>query len=604
LWPATNPFDDGAVADTRTRPDRQWYRLAAGGIATGYLLATVLVIVEDRPAVVGYATATATAAVVALTAAAGLVAAVMLGAGQPTGPVGALLLLVCAWLAPIWVGWSGGPPPARSASMLALPFLVPCLLHVALAAPAGRLTGRARLLVGAGYVAAAAASAVRAASYDPFQDPHCWNNCTVNLFLVRAEPAAARAVDVLWLVASIGLGLLAAALVVARLARATRAGRRTYAIVLVPAAVAALTEAAYAVLLLHDPAEDPARPWFAAAYLVRGTALILLAAGVAAVAVLGRRRRAALSRLAQDLGVAPAPGALRAALARSLGDPDLNLAYWLSASGRFVDPDGRTVDPPSPGHATTEIRRAGDLIAVLRHDRAVDPAAHLSELVGSAARLAIDNERLRAALLAQVDELSSSRRRLVAAADAARRGLERDLHDGAQQHLLAVVYELRLARQSAGDDLAAALDGALETAGTALRELRDLAHGIFPAVLEEGGLEPALWTLVDQAAVPVELSEVPAERLPAPVERAAYLVVAGAVDAAAAASGPSDPGRLDVRLQIRADRLDVDVAGPPAGAYLHVADRVGALGGRLTSTPDRLHAEIPLPRDGDPTPPR
>jgi signal transduction histidine kinase len=374
-----------------------------------------------------------------------------------------------------------------------------------------------------------------------------------------------RTADVLWLATSAGLGLLAVALAAARVGRATRAGRLTYAMVLAPCALAAAAEAGYAALLLRDPAEDPADPRFAAAYLARGAALILLAAGVAAAALLGRRRRAALSRLAQDLGTAPPPGALRLALARSLGDPGLDLAYWLPASGRFVDPTGRPVDRPSPGHATTEIRR-GQLIAVVRHDRALDPAADLSELVGSAARLAIDNERLRAAQLAQLDELSASRRRLVAAADAARRGLERDLHDGAQQHLLAVVYELRLARSAADGDLAATLDAAVDMVAVALHELRDLAHGIFPAVLEEGGLVPALWTLADEAAVPVELSEVPQERLPAPVERAAYLVISGAIDAATAASGPDDPARrLDARLRVRAAHLDVDVAGPPSG---------------------------------------
>ena len=556
-------------------------------VTAGYVLATVLVVVGNRPAVVGYATTTTAAALVSLAAAAGLVGAAALGGRQPAGP---LVLMVCAWLAPIWVGWSGGPPLARTVAMLAPPLLVPCLLHVALAAPGGRLTGRARWLAGAAYLTAAAASLALAATYAPFQDPHCWNNCTVNEFLVRADPAVARAAGVLWLVASAGLGLLAAAIAIARLARATPAGRRRRAVVLAPAAVAALADTAYAVLLLRDPAEDPTRPAFETAYLARGVALILLAAGVAGAALRERQRRAALSRLVQDLGAAPPPGALRAALARSLGDPDLTLTYWLPESGRFVDPDGRSAEP-APGRTATEIRRAGDLIAVLGQDRAAEPAADISELVGSAARLAIDNERLRAALLAQVDELSASRRRLVAAADAARRGLERDLHDGAQQHLLAVVYELRLARQDARGSLAASLDGALETVGAALGDLRDLAHGIFPAVLEEGGLEPALWTLADQATVPVALSDLPEERLPAPVERAAYLVVSGAVDATAT-------GRLDVRLRVQADRLDVDVAGAPAGAYLEVADRVGALGGRLASTPERLHAEIPLGDSG------
>ncbi len=152
--------------------------------------------------------------------------------------------------------------------------------------------------------------------------------------------------------------------------------------------------------------------------------------------------------------------------------------------------------------------------------------------VGGAAALALENERLTAELRATVSELRASRARIVESADAARRKIERDLHDGAQQRLVALALSLRLARARVDGDPAAAgelLDGAAQNLEEAIRELRELARGIHPAVLTDRGLGSALEALAQRMPLPIEIAAVPDERLPAPVEAAAYFVVAEAI---------------------------------------------------------------------------
>ena len=176
-------------------------------------------------------------------------------------------------------------------------------------------------------------------------------------------------------------------------------------------------------------------------------------------------------------------------------------------------------------------------MAIVVHDAALLEGPALEREIGSAARLAVENERLQAEVLAQLEDLRASRARIVETGDAERRRLERDLHDGAQQRLLALSYDLRLARAAAeaeGDrEHATLLASAGDEAQAALGELRELAHGIYPAILAEAGLAPALATLADEAPLPVELGEVPPERYGAPVETAAYLTVAEAIADAA-----------------------------------------------------------------------
>ena len=309
--------------------------------------------------------------------------------------------------------------------------------------------------------------------------------------------------------------------------------------------------------------------------------------------VRARLTRSAVGRLASDLGDAPVPGALGAVLAKVTNDPGVEVAYWLPESGRFVDGSGKTVPEAAPGggKTVTRIRREGRLVAIVRHDRAVADTDRLERAIGAAARLAVDNERLRAGVLAQLEDLRASRARIVEAGDAERRRLERDLHDSAQQRLLALSYELRMARGAAAGDpqLEAILTSATGQAREAASQLRDLAHGIYPAILTEAGLGPALQSLAESAPLPVIVRGTLDERLPEPVERAAYLVAAGSIDAGSDAAA----GKISIYVARAGDHLVIETEGAGAGPFADLADRVGAIGGRLAAGRLRLRAEIP-----------
>jgi PAS domain S-box-containing protein len=203
-------------------------------------------------------------------------------------------------------------------------------------------------------------------------------------------------------------------------------------------------------------------------------------------------------------------------------------------------------------------------------------------------------------------ELRASRARIVEAADAARRRLERDLHDGAQQRLVELAIGLRLARARLDSDPAQArelLDAALDGLSAATSELRELARGIHPAALSNGGLRPALEALVSRSSVPVLLGDVPDERLPAAIEATAYFTIAEALTNAAR---HADARRVDVEATLAGGWLRIEVrddgrggADPALGSGLRgLADRVAAIEGRLrVSSPagagTSVRAEIP-----------
>jgi signal transduction histidine kinase len=243
------------------------------------------------------------------------------------------------------------------------------------------------------------------------------------------------------------------------------------------------------------------------------------------------------------------PGGVRDALARTPGDPSLQLALWLPERGAYVDAAGRPRELPVPGsdRAVTVQGDSEEPVAALVHDPVLLERRALLQAAGAAARLALENERLQAKLRAQLDELRASRARIVAAGDAERRRLVRDLHDGAQQRILALGLALQLARarldgtSPAAAELLAEADAELRAA---LTELRELARGIHPAVLTEHGLGPALATLAERTPVPVTITELPDQRLPAATEAATYFFVSEALantDARARSGGDYAP---------------------------------------------------------------
>jgi signal transduction histidine kinase len=299
---------------------------------------------------------------------------------------------------------------------------------------------------------------------------------------------------------------------------------------------------------------------------------------------------------------------VRELLAESLGDHSVAIAYWLPDREIFVDETGRRVELPHPasGRTWTTVERDGRPVAAIVHDAALDTTSELVQAAAAASSLAIDNERLKADLRARLEELRDSRLRIVEATDAARRRIERDLHDGAQQQLVALALELRLLRARVSDqpEVVAMVESLSERLASALAELRELARGIHPSILSEQGLAPAIDALAARAPLEVKAEVTVTERLSEPVEAAAYFVVAEALTNVvkyARAGGVDVAVRCDdgtVLVDVADDGVGgVDVA---AGSGLRgLQDRLAAVDGELhiDSPPGggtRLHARIPV----------
>jgi signal transduction histidine kinase len=301
-------------------------------------------------------------------------------------------------------------------------------------------------------------------------------------------------------------------------------------------------------------------------------------------------RAGAVAELVGRLGGRLGATELRDALARALDDPELELAFWLPEAGRYADAQGDPIDLPAAdfGRAVTSIEHDGAPVAALIHDPALSDEPELVRNVGSAASLALQNERLEAELNAQMEELRSSRSHLVALGDAERRRLERDLHDGAQQRFVALALRLRLVRNQLVEDTppAVQLDTAIEELAAGLKELRELARGIHPAILTDQGLDAALRGLAARTPVPVTVLALPEERLPAAVETAAYFVIAEALTNVARYAGATaatvSVARANGHAVIEVRDDGVGGADPSAGSGLRgLSERVAALDGEL-----------------------
>jgi signal transduction histidine kinase len=465
-----------------------------------------------------------------------------------------------------------------------LPYSV--LIHLLLAYPGGRLTGLLdrSVVVGAYFATTALQLPLIFFSEPIWECGECPDN---PLFISEGTvgDAIIAVGDALGVVLAIGL-------LVALIRRWRSAGPRERGTV-APVLLAGGATAILLVLLLI--ASYVGFSHAAINGLAYGTIATLAVVPFAFLAGLLRSRLSraeAVSRLIERLGDNGREGSrgVRDALAEALADKTLTLAYWLPDEERYVDVEGHPVTPPAPAdpwRAASVVERNGHRVAAIIHDRAFGQEPELIETAGAAVGLALENERLHAELRARIEDLRRSRARIVEAGDRARRRLERDLHDGAQQRLVALAISLRVARGKVQDDPSTAsvlLDEATHELGRISGELRELARGIHPPVLAERGLAAALETLAGRAPIPVDLARAPCERLPEPVESAAYFLVAEALTNVAryarATGAEVSAVRTDGRLDVEVRDDGVGGANPGAGSGLRgLADRVAALDG-------------------------
>jgi signal transduction histidine kinase len=321
--------------------------------------------------------------------------------------------------------------------------------------------------------------------------------------------------------------------------------------------------------------------------IARAVALTIPLAIVAGIGWLQLRRPHA-SELVVELR-REAATTMRERLARALGDPTLDVAYRLP-DARYVDAEGRPIElPEGSGHAHTTVTTGGEEIAVLIHDPALldDPA--LVESVRATAALVLENERLAAEVRSQLAEVRRSRGRIVAAADAERRRIERNLHDGAQQRLVTLSVSLGLEASRADPAAARALSRAQDEVEDAIAELRELARGIHPTLLRDEGLQPAVETLARRAPLPVTVQSTVRDRLPEAVELAAYFVVSEALTNIVKHASATEASVLLERepATVRVTVIDDGTGGAriePESGLAGLRDRLEALDATLSIT--------------------
>jgi len=555
-------------------------RHLAGGVRLAVVAAGGVIAAESiaiaRRAGLSFASSSTTAEVSELAAGGALiVAGVLASRGRARRQFGGLLVAAAvAWFIVDWNAPEAGSNLMFTAGLL-LSALCPALLaHAALRHAALDLQAVETLLIVLGYACALLLSGlVPAMFFDPVHQG-CFE-CPRNLVAVHSDPILVDRLGRLGLSAAVAWTSAVIVALAVRTATASPARRGIVASVSIPAA-------AYLTAVLVDDWHSVGRGFIGddvtdhRLRLAESAMLVLLALCSGWPVLRRHRTRSQLARLVVDAAAAAPVGGLENAFGAALGDPSLRVLYPL-AGGRLVDRQGRVSTPPD-GMTVTRLVRDGTDVAVMAHRAGLLEADGVVEEITRTARLALENERLGAEAQARLIDLRASRLRVVASADAERRRLERDLHDGAQQKIVSFALGLQLARlqdDSADSQTLSRLDDARSEMVAALAELRDLAHGLYPRELADEGLAAGLETLGETSRASVVLRRLPQQRYPEPLESAVYFIVASCERSACVeqVSVEVTPGDRGLVLQVETDGAPPDVT--------RLADRVGALDGSL-----------------------
>lgn len=518
-------------------------------------------------------------------------------ARRPDSRTGRLLTAAgLVWLSARVLVWNGSNSLLFTVGLVLVLVPIALVAHMAVAFPSGRISSRPeRVVVVSAYAVILAGVGLLDVGACP--------GCPTNLLAVDSRQGGGEVAATVLRVATL-LSIAAFVFALARhWQRGTPATRRMLGPVLPTAWLFAAISAASYLVDLGVPVRL-GRTWATVEYY--STMAIPMAFLVGLLRI--RLARADVGALVVELGE-NSGGELQGALARALRDPTVEVGSWRSDHGDYRDAEGRLVDvaPHDRSRTVTMMERNGQQVGALVHDAALLEDPTLLNAVCAAAGLAQENQRLHAEVLARLEDVRTSRARIVEAGDAERRRVERNLHDGAQQRLVSLSMALRMARDRVGvggdPSLVALLGDASEELNQALRELRELAAGLHPPILTEEGLEAALDSLAERSVVPVELAAIAPGRLAPPVEVAAYYVVS---EALANAAKHAHASHAVVRTARDGYHLDVEVTDDgvggatvrPGSGLEGLTDRVEALGGELIveSPPGhgtRLLARIP-----------
>jgi signal transduction histidine kinase len=566
-----------------------WFAAWPAGLALGV---TTAVITSSDPAY-AFAGSGAQIAVEVVTGYALIASGLISIRWGRSGTLGVLFVAGgCGWFLLEWNNPGVGAPLVFTIGLVFYASAPPLLAHALLAIPGPGLRVARRAVIATAYAGSVLGlGLLPALVYDP--GAQGCSQCSHNLLLVHGGPGLYRQLNRVGIYVGLIWTVLTLALLAARLARSSFAVRRRLIPVLAPGC-------AYVAIVAADFAASVHRGYLSndsvdrSLWLGEAAALTLVALAPGWSWVRARRTRARLARLVVDLSGAPSPGGLERALAHSLGDPGVRIAYPI-VTGGYVDAGGRPVDP---GPTSTSLQREGVEVAIVIHKPGLLDDPGLVENLTATTRLALDHERLRAELLAHLAELRSSRGRIVATGDHERRRLERDLHDGAQQRLVGLALALGLlsaqlqTRPAHDPALLARIQEADRELRAALGDLRTLANGIFPAALADEGLAAAVWALAEEEPGTIRIGALPEQRLDPAIESAAYRVIADAVKHAVQTP-------VSVAARITDGLLVVEIVGDGSPTDLtDLEDRLGALDGTLelgrqANSKMTIRAEIP-----------
>ena len=530
---------------------------------------------------------------------------------------GTLLVLAgCGWF--LTTLSNSGDPLLYSVGRIAGWTVEVLLIYLILAFPSGRLEQPIdRLLVGAAAVIVVTLYLPSALVVEDYPLPVPWTTCDEgcphNAFMVAgSEPAVVE--DLIRPLRELLTLLVFGGVAIRMFQRIRHASTLTRHALTPVLGVAGVRFAAYFGVLLGRGAGPESVIVDASLWLVALTVPLIALAFLAGLLRWWVFIALASQQLASRLRGHTTPEDLREALAEAFDDPSLQILYWVGdEGGSWADVDGHPVGATPTGRCLTEIADGGRRVAAIVHDPALRDDRAFVDAATSYALMAFDNHRLSAQTSSLLREVRNSRSRIQAAADDERRRIERDLHDGAQQRLVALRIKLELAAERAGGERPADAT-ALRSLGSdvedALEELRSLARGIYPAPLADRGLVEGLRAAALRSPLPTTVLAAGLDRYSAEIETAAYFcclealqnVAKHAIGATAAVIELSDNGSLHV--EVRDDGAGFDMADVNSNVgFVSMRDRLASVGGELaiSSSPGRgtrITASIPLGSNG------